>query len=73
MAISSDGRVHLIKCDLCPTQDGHVSRSVQDFIDAMRRLQWRFYQCEDGTWDSVCPDCSRRAGKEPLKVIELGR
>jgi hypothetical protein len=71
MAIASDGKVHMIRCDVCGVQDGHVSRHVQDFIDAMKRLKWRFYATDDGTFDSLCPDCLRpsETGKG-IKILE---
>lgn len=73
MAIASDGRVHVIRCDICGLQDGHVSRSPRDFVQAMKHLKWRFYDAQDGTWDSICPDCSRPSEQSAVPKIIHGR
>lgn len=72
--IASDGKVHLIRCDMgCGTQDGHASVSVRCFVDAMRALRWEFYQAEDGSYDSICPDCARKRQQPGEVKILHGR
>lgn len=71
--IASDGRVHLIHCELCPNFDGHSAISASVFLDAMKRLGWQLYRAEEG-WDTICPDCHRKRTQSlEAPKIALGR
>jgi len=71
MAWHSYGHMHTARCDMCPIVDAHQAHDVRDFIAALKRLGWRFYSTDDGTFDMICPDCGRKKdGPVEVKILE---
>lgn len=73
MPIASDGRVHMIKCELCGIQEVNATVPQKMFVRGMKDLRWRFYLTEDGTYDSICPDCCEKRDRATLPKLLLGK
>ncbi len=67
------GRTHgrlYVECDCCgDTLEEEDFNDFQEFVDALKEREWKFYRKSGGDWEHACPDCLHQSEIDLDKVM----